>query len=295
MSQRPERTPVQPAAADPEQQGIEVEHDGQAKLEGSHPLTVHQDADGGPLVQLDLVRGHDDQFGTAGHGQRPPGGGDDLPMLAPSAHEHADQVDLQQGSRGGRRRFLHGDLPGHLGELRQGAAKVLIAAGRQDLAGQGLGRVRVRVEQQIQGGGRTALCSGRHGRPSLIVVVETPGWGSRRTVWVGSCPVSRTLTASSRTASATARTSGATSGSWWECSERARFRERKRDLPRVISVKPPAVTMAAAAVIKAMSCGGTVGESALIFTCVPSLAGSADTSVENGLSCPAVLTAVTMK
>ena len=38
------------AAADPEQQGIEVERDGQAELEGSHPLTVHQDADGGPLV-----------------------------------------------------------------------------------------------------------------------------------------------------------------------------------------------------------------------------------------------------
>ena len=53
--------------------------------------------------------------------------------------------------------------------------------------------------------------------------------------------------------------------------------------------------MAAAAVSKAMSCGGTVGESGVTFTCVASLTGSADTSVEDGLSFPAALTAVTMK
>ena len=45
----------EPSGADPEQQGIEVEHDGQAELEGSHPLTVHQHADRGPVVQRDFV------------------------------------------------------------------------------------------------------------------------------------------------------------------------------------------------------------------------------------------------
>jgi hypothetical protein len=106
----------EPAAADSEQQGIDVEHDGQVELEGGHRLTVHQDADGGPLVHRDLVRGHADQFGAAGCGQRPPCGGDYVPVLAPPAHEHADQVDLQQGCRGGRR-LLHGGLPSRFGEL----------------------------------------------------------------------------------------------------------------------------------------------------------------------------------
>ena len=53
--------------------------------------------------------------------------------------------------------------------------------------------------------------------------------------------------------------------------------------------------MAAAAVIKAMSCGGIAGRSRLTVPPGADPAGSADTSVENGLSFPAVLTAVTMK
>src|SRR6516164_9444857 len=95
--------------------------------------------------------------------------------------------------------------------MRQGAVKFLAAAQRRDLADQGLGRggLRARAKQQIQGGERTALFSGHHGRPSLIVVVGAPGWGSRRTVWVGSCPVSRTPSTSGRGVSGTTRTSGA--------------------------------------------------------------------------------------
>src|SRR2546429_9414675 len=89
--------------------------------------------------------------------------------------------------------------------MRQGAVKILVTAGDEDLARQGFGGVCARAEQQIQGGGRTALSRGRHGRPSLIVVVILPGWGSRRTVWVGSRPVSRTFTASTRKVSVTAR------------------------------------------------------------------------------------------
>ena len=111
-------------------------------------------------------------------------------------------------------------------------------------------------------------------------------------MWVGSCPVFRTFTASTRTASATARTSDPASASW-ECSELVRFRERKPDLPREISVKPTAVAVAAAAVIKAMSCGGTLGEDK--GTDFMAATGLADISVESGLSFPAVLTAVTMK
>src|SRR5262252_7424273 len=38
----------EPAAADPEQQGVDLEHNGQAELEGGDLMTVHQDADGGP-------------------------------------------------------------------------------------------------------------------------------------------------------------------------------------------------------------------------------------------------------
>ena len=53
--------------------------------------------------------------------------------------------------------------------------------------------------------------------------------------------------------------------------------------------------MAATAASKAMSCFGGVGEFRLTVTPVAGLAGSADTSVENGLSFPAALTAVTMK
>src|SRR5207253_2855866 len=108
---------------------------------------------------------------------------------------------------GGGRRLLHGGLPGHLREMRQGAAKILVAAGDEDLARQGFGGVCARAEQQIQDGGRTALSGGRHGRPSLIVVVMVPGWGSRRTVWVGSGPVSWTFTTSGQAVSGTARTS----------------------------------------------------------------------------------------
>jgi hypothetical protein len=59
------------------------------------------------------------------------------------------------------------------GESRQGAAKILVASGRQDLAGQSLGRVRVWAEQQIHGGGRTAHSSGRHDWASSIVVMLT--------------------------------------------------------------------------------------------------------------------------
>jgi len=69
--------------------------------------------------------------------------------------------------------------------------------------------LRVRADQQIQGGGRTALSNGRHGR-SLSIVVAIPGWGTRLTVWVGSGPVSRTFTTSGGPASGTARTSEAT-------------------------------------------------------------------------------------
>src|SRR5579859_7680459 len=104
------------AAADPQQQGTHVKHDGQAELEGGHLLTVHQDADGGPLLQFDLERGHADQFGAAGYGQSPLCGTDDVAVLAPPAHEHADQVDLQQGGHHGRR-LLHGGLPGRLREM----------------------------------------------------------------------------------------------------------------------------------------------------------------------------------
>ena len=106
-------------------------------------------------------------------------------------------------------------------------------------------------------------------------------------MWVGSCPVSRTSSTSGREVSGTARTSGATAIC---CRERA----RKRRLRRAISVKTAAAAMAATAASKEMSCVGAVGggrgtDSSLAAT------GSADTSVENGLSFPVALTAVTMK
>jgi hypothetical protein len=46
---------------------------------------------------------------------------------------------------------------------------------------------------------------------------------------------------------------------------------------------------------KAMSCGDTVGRFRLTILNGADPAGSADTSVESGLSCPEALTPVTMK
>jgi hypothetical protein len=172
----------EPAAADPEHQGIDVEHDGQAELEGGHLLTVHQDADGGPLLQRDLVRGH--------------------------------------------------------------------------------------------------------------VVVASPGWGSRRTVWVGSCPVSGTPTTSGREVSGTARTSVAASACWSERAERARSLTRPQR--RAISVQATATTAAATAASKATSCFGSPPEGRFTMGALVSLVGVAGTPAENGLSCPAALTAVTV-
>ena len=53
--------------------------------------------------------------------------------------------------------------------------------------------------------------------------------------------------------------------------------------------------MAATAASRPMSRVGAVGEVRLTVTPVAGPAGSADTSVENGLSFPVALTAVTMK
>jgi len=116
-----------------------------------------------------------------------------------------------------------------------------------------------------------------------------------RTVWVGSGPVSRTLTAPGPEESGTARTSDPTSISRRERSERSRFREPRRRLTREISVAAPATAMAPTAANNAMSCGGTTGRFRATFCPGADPAGSADTSVESGLSFPAVLTAVTMK
>jgi hypothetical protein len=172
-----------PAAADAEQQSLDGEHDGQGEPDGGYLLAVHQDPDRGPLIQRDLVLGHADQFGASGCGQRPPGGGDDVLMLTPAAYQHVDQVDFQQGSRGGGR-LLRGGFPGRLGQARQGVADFLVAAGRRDLVRQGPGRVRVglRAEEQIEHGGRVVLGVGRHCRFSPIVMVAIPGSGSKRTV-----------------------------------------------------------------------------------------------------------------
>jgi hypothetical protein len=53
--------------------------------------------------------------------------------------------------------------------------------------------------------------------------------------------------------------------------------------------------MAATAASRAMSCTGAVGVVKPTLIPVPDPVGSADTWVENGLSFPAVSTAVTMK
>ena len=68
-----------------------------------------------------------------------------------------------------------------------------------------------------------------------------------------------------------------------------------RRLLRPISVNAPAAAMAPMAASKAMSCGGTVRRFRLTLRPGADPAGSADTSVESGLSFPEALTPVTMK
>ena len=213
------------AAADPEQQGVDVEYDGQAELEGGHLPTVHQDADGGPLVYGDLVPDMltssvcQARPASAGRRRRCPGAYATRATSTPirSTSSRAAMVDaascaaafLVVSGRCAKARPRFWSPPGD----KISPARIWAASAS-------------RAEQQIQGGGRTALSSGRHGRPSLIVVVATPGWGSRRTVWVGSRPVSRTLTMSGRAVSGTARTSDATAICW---PERGRSRAELSD------------------------------------------------------------------
>jgi hypothetical protein len=90
-------------------------------LEGGHPVPVYQDSDRGLLARGDLVRGQDYQLGAAGRGQRASGGGGEGMMGAPSGHEQADQVDIQEP--GGLSRGLgDGGFAGRFREVLEGAA-----------------------------------------------------------------------------------------------------------------------------------------------------------------------------
>lgn len=71
-------------------------------------------------------------------------------MCAPSGHEQAYQVDIQEPG-GLSRGLADGGFAGRLREVLQGAAKAP-AACRQNLVGQCPGGVLARAEQQIQGG-----------------------------------------------------------------------------------------------------------------------------------------------
>ena len=90
------------------------------------------------------------------------------------------------------------------------------------MGSQAAGGVFARAEQQIQRGAETVLHGRPHGPASSILVMQTPGLGSMRTVCVASVPVLWTLTRPGGPVFGTARTFGSGADGGCERSRRRR-------------------------------------------------------------------------
>jgi hypothetical protein len=168
-------------------EGTDREDDRKAELETGHLVTVDQDPDGWMLGGGDLVGSQVHQFDTSGSCQGTPGGGGEVPMLAPSANQHADQVNVQEAGCC-RRELTDRGVVGSLREVPQGEAKVHLGGRRQNLMGQSLRAFAARAQQEVQSGVRIVLHGVRHGRASSIVVMLVPRLGWMCTVCVIEVP-----------------------------------------------------------------------------------------------------------